>query len=106
MALKKLKAVIQLFIEALEKLGIANVNVEKSQKESVKIQEDNEAWREEMRKENEAWREEFDKNVGEAIADIKKTVHQILEVEELACENDANLVGNGTAKKISEVIHQ
>ena len=59
-----------------------------------------------MKKENEAWKKSIEDQVVAGLADTNKTVHKILDVEEIAYENNTALVGNGTAKKISEVIHQ
>lgn len=43
--------------------------------------------------------------VVDKIEDAVETAHKILDVEEIAFEENPALVSNGTAKKISEVIH-
>jgi hypothetical protein len=99
LALKKLKNVIQLFKDALVLLGIANNKVE-STDEEVRI------LREEMDKFKQSLVENLKEVLTDKVDDIDEVVHKILDVEEIAYESNPVLVGNGTAKKISEVIHK
>jgi hypothetical protein len=59
-----------------------------------------------FKKDNEAWKKSIEKKVVEGLADTNTTVHKILDVQEIAYKSNTTLVGNGTAKKISEVIHK
>ena len=108
--LKKLVSVVRLFSSAVQTLMIANKKVEDAQAEM-----------EALRKENAEHQEEMDKHLDdvvnrlieglkealvEKVDDIDAVVHKILDVEEIAYESNPSLVGNGTAKKISEVIRK
>jgi F0F1-type ATP synthase membrane subunit b/b' len=59
-----------------------------------------------LKKDNEAWKKGVEKKLVAGVDDTNKTVHKILEVQELAHTSNPALVGNGTAKKISEVVRK
>lgn len=119
--LKKAKKVLDLFIALLEKLKIANKRVEGTADEVKILREENAALRKELKEENANHRKELKEDMEkfktelidtlkevltDKVEDIDETVHKILDVEEIAYESNAKLVGNGTAKKISEVIRK
>ena len=108
--LKKLASVVSMFTTALEKLGIANSEVKKAQAEMEALRKDNAEWQAKM---DEYVNTTIDKliegikeAVGDKVDDIEDVVHKILEVEEIVYESNPTLVGNGTAKKVSEVIRK
>lgn len=108
--LKKLASVVKMFISALEKLGIANEQVKEANEKMEALEKQNAEWQEHM----DAYVKEtitkliegIKEAVGDKVDDIDDVVHKILEVQEIAYESNAKLVGNGTAKKISEVIRK
>lgn len=108
--LKKAKKVLELFIALLEKLNIANNRVEGTADEVKILREENAALRKELKEDMEKFKTELVETLKEVLTDkvedIDKTVHTILDVQEIAYESNAKLVGNGTAKKISEVIRK
>lgn len=108
--LKKARKVLDLFIALLEKLKIANNRVEGTADEVKILREENAALRKELKEDMEKFKTELVETLKEVLTDkvedIDKTVHTILDVQEIAYESNAKLVGNGTAKKISEVIRK
>ena len=108
--LKKLASVVKLFISALEKLGIANEQVKEANEKMEALEKQNAEWQEQM----DAYVKEMitkliegiKEAVGDKVDDIDEVVHKILEVEEIVYESNPTLVGNGTAKKVSEVIRK
>jgi hypothetical protein len=108
--LKKAKKVLDLFIALLEKLKIANNRVEGTADEVKILREENAALRKELKEDMDKFKTELVETLKEVLTDkvedIDKTVHTILEVNEIAYESNAKLVGNGTAKKIAEVIRK
>ena len=103
-------SLIDLFIALLEKLKIANNRVEGTADEVKILREENAALRKELKEDMDKFKTELIDTLKEVLTDkvddIDKTVHTILDVEEIAYESNAKLVGNGTAKKIAEVIRK
>lgn len=107
---KKLSSVVKMFISALEKLGIANEQVKEANEKMEALEKQNAEWQEHM----DAYVKEtitkliegIKEAVGDKVDDIDDVVHKILEVEEIVYESNPTLVGNGTAKKVSEVIRK
>jgi hypothetical protein len=108
--LKKLKKAKEAFESATGLLGVANKKVEGTDAEVKRLREENDAMRKALQEDMEKFKTELVETLKEVLTDkvedIDETVHKILDVEEIAYESNAKLVGNGTAKKISEVIRK
>lgn len=108
--LKKLKKAKEAFEAATGLLGVANKKVEGTDAEVKRLREENDAMRKALQEDMEKFKTELVETLKEVLTDkvedIDKTVHTILDVQEIAYESNAKLVGNGTAKKISEVIRK
>lgn len=102
---KVINKAIELFNAAIEALKKSNKDNEQTQSDIKKQNEDLETWKKETRAELDKALLDMKKQVVDKVADTNTTVHKLLEVEEIAYEENPVLVSNGTAKKIAEVLH-
>lgn len=114
--LGKLKKSIAGLVGAHNALKTANENNDNTKKEVQTLKTDSAAWQERQEAKMEEYfarqkkmmEERFDaiaEKVTDKLDDIGETAHKILDVEEIAYEDNPVMVSKGTSKKIAEVIH-
>lgn len=114
--LGKLKKSIANLVGAYQALKKSNTDNETTRTEVETLKTDVGAWtakqeaklEEYFAKQEELMEKRFDEialKVTDKLDDIDETAHKILDVEEIAYEDNPVLVSKGTSKKISEVIH-
>ena len=83
----------------------SNNDNEATKSDVKQLQKSNEAWQQEMEDKFNKKVEEMKSELVETEKDTNKTVHKLLNVEEIAYKGNPSFISKGIAKKISEVIH-
>lgn len=119
LCLKKLKKAKDVFATATAAVNESNQNNIDTSTEVKKLREENEKWQREFAENTYAvfnrmeeqrsadmqrLADALKETLSDKVEDIDQVVHKILDVEEIAYISNTALVGNGAAKKISEVI--